>query len=186
MRFVCFFWIIGLHCCFAQERSPFESGLEPVGLSLSLHCFEWLGTLHSTTLGISTIFSIALCLVTSSSGSFPCCWVCSFACGWLCSFTFLGSGVPSLAVFSFESIHACTACARHRRRCPRGHRSRSCEALFPRASRPTSLTSSLRSCTVVLLCHRGLLVHDSNLFLAVVCRTSATSDSTSAVVTALA
>ena len=98
---------------------------------------------------------------------------------------FLGSGVPSLAVFSFESIHACTACARHRRRCPRGHRSRG-EALFPRASRQTSLTSSLRSCTEVLLCHRGLLVHDSNLLLAVVCRTSATSDSTSAVVTAFA
>ena len=58
MRFVCSFWIIGLRCCFAQERSP--SGLEPVGLSLSLHCSEWLGTLHSTTLGISTIFSIAL------------------------------------------------------------------------------------------------------------------------------
>ena len=116
-----------------------------MGLSLSLHCSGCLGTLHSTTLGISTIFSIALGLIISSSCSFPCCWVCSFACSWLCSFTFLGSRVPSLAVFSFESIHACTACARHRGRCPRGHRSRSCEALFPRASRPTSLTSSLPS-----------------------------------------
>ena len=120
MRFVCSFWIICLCCCFAQERSPFESGPEPVGLSLSLHCSEWLGTLHSTTLGISTIFSIALCLITSSSSSFPAVGYALFACSWLCSFTFLGSGVPSLAVFSFESIHACTACARHRRRCPRG------------------------------------------------------------------
>ena len=50
----------------------------------------------------------------------------------------------------------------------------------------TSLSSSLRSCTVALLCHRGLLVHDSNLLLAVVCRTSATSDSISTVVTAFA
>ena len=71
MRFVCSFWIICLCCCFAQERSPFESGIEPVELSLSLHCSECLGTLHSTTLGISTIFSIALCLFTSSSSSFP-------------------------------------------------------------------------------------------------------------------
>ena len=36
-----------------------------MGLSLSLHCFEWLGTLHSTTLGISTIFSIVLFLISS-------------------------------------------------------------------------------------------------------------------------
>ena len=139
MRFVCFFWIIGLRCCFAQERSPFESGVEPVGLSLSLHCFEWLGTLHSTTLGISTIFSIALCLITSSSSSFPCCWVCSFRLQLAVLVYFLGFWGPFPGCFSFESIHACTACARHRRRCPRGHRSRRCEALFPRASRPLSL-----------------------------------------------
>ena len=137
MRFVCSFWIICL-CCFAQERSPFESGPEPVELSLSLHCSEWLGTLHSTTLGISMIFLIALCLFTSDSSSFPAVGYALFACSWLCSFTFLGSGVPSLAVFSFESIHAYTACARHRRRCPRGHRSRG-EALFPKASRSLSL-----------------------------------------------
>ena len=31
---------------------------------------------------------------------------------------------PFPGCFSFESIHACTACARHRRRCPRGHGSR--------------------------------------------------------------
>ena len=50
-----------------------------------------IGTLHSTTLGISTIFSIALCLITSSSSSFPAVGYALFACSWLCSFTFLGS-----------------------------------------------------------------------------------------------
>ena len=129
---------------------------------------------HSSS-GISTIFSIALCLITSDSSSFPYCWVCSFACCWLCSFTFLGSGVPSLAVFRMSPSMPALPVQDIGAAVPRGHRSRSCEALFPRTSRPTSLTSSLGSCTVVLFCHRGLLVHDSNLLLAVVCRTSATS-----------
>ena len=138
MRFVCSFWIIGLRCCFAQERSPFELGIEPVGLSLSLHCFEWLGTLHSTTLGISTIFSIVLCLITSRSSSFPAVGYALFACSWLCSFAFLGFWGPFPGCF-FVWVRPCLHCLRHRRRCPRGHRSRSCEALFPRASRPLSL-----------------------------------------------
>ena len=141
------------------------------------HCLSTALRCSHSSSEISTIFSIALCLITSDSGSYPLLGMLFSPAVGCVLLLFLGSGVPSLAVFSFESIHACTTSARHRRRCPRGHRSRSCEALFPRASRPTSLTSSLRSCTVVLLCHRGLLVHDSNLLLAVVCRTSATSDS---------
>ena len=182
MRFVCSFWIIGLCCCYAQECPPFESRIEPVGLSLSLHCSE------EFPLFIWNLHDLLNCTVfTSSSGSFPCGWVCSFRLQLAVLFYFFGFWGPFPGCFSFESIHACTACARHRRRCPRGHRSRGCEALFLRASRPTSLTSSLRSCTVVLLCHRSLLVHDSSLLLAVVCRRVCNFGLlTSAVVTAFA
>ena len=64
------------------------------------------------------------------------------------------------------------SCARHWRRDPAGT-AHVCEDLFTRASRP------LRSYTVTLLCRRSHMADQANLLSAVICRTSATSDSCS-------
>ena len=184
MRFVCSFWIICLCCCFAQERSPFESRLEPVELSLSLHCSEWLGTLHSTTLGISTIFSIVLCLITSSSSSFPAVgyallpelavlfyfsWVLG-SLSWL--FFRLSPSMPALPVRDIGAAVPAGTAHVVVRPCFQGLPDQ-------RLSR-RPCDRAPWSCSAI----EGRVADQANLLSAVVCCTSATSDSTSAVVTA--
>ena len=150
--------------------------------------------MRSATTGISTILSIALCLITSSFGCFSCGWVCSFACSWLCSFCLFSRAARGqvLSLISFSpphvlhvdevlifGVHACTVLREALAPLLRGHHSHCCEALFPRASRPMSRTSSLRSCTVALHCCRGPLAGQANLLSAIARHTSATSDSCS-------